>query len=142
MIRLDTSTPLAEVSDFVLELAQPDGSTTRICVSLSRPPVSLSIFLKMLAQEGAIAMGGGNPAWSSTLASEARQRGLQMRVDDDSRFPSYTEYVYDGMEDPFADEPGEGPVRNFVIRNGEVCYVPPAERGTEDKEAEKKRGMA
>lgn len=104
MNRLDISTPLAEVSDFVLELAQPDGSTIRICVSVGRQPISLSVFLRLLAQKGIIARGGGSPAQSDVLASEARQRGLLMDIDDGSEYPSYDYEISGGTDDPFADE--------------------------------------
>lgn len=62
MNRLDTSTPLAAASDYVLELAQPDAPTIRLCVSCKsggemRP---LFDFLENLALRGLIARGGGS----------------------------------------------------------------------------------
>ena len=103
MNRIDTSTSLAEISDFVLELAQPDGSTVRVCVSIGPQPISLAVFLRLLAQKGNIAWGGGSPTRSDVLASEARQRGLLMDIDDGGEYPSYGYEISDGMDDPFAD---------------------------------------
>ena len=163
MNRLDTSTPLAEVSDFVLELAQPDGAAVRVCVSVGTQPISLAVFLSLLSQQGLIARGGGSPPRSARLASAARQRGLLMDVDDGGEYPSYGYEVSDGtddpfsggnpagkampvidprpLEDPFADDPDKGPARNFVIEDGEVSYVPPAEQNAVTFET-KKRGKA
>ena len=94
MNRTTTDTPLAQVTDYVLDLQQPNGHAQRLCVSCpsSGPLRPVFDFLESLALCGLVGRGGGSPV--RTREQElAKKMGLVMDTDADGP----------PMEDPFSD---------------------------------------